>query len=292
MTARNGAPTGGRAKAAAKGTLAPDDGPRTLLFALSPAKTLDYETPLPAHAQATEPLFAGQSALLIRALRPLKWPQLATLMELSEPLARLNVARYKAWRRQPPEGAARPAVYAFDGDVYGGLDVRTLGPDDLAWAQQHLCLLSGLYGALRPLDAIQPHRLEMGTTLATDRGTNLYQFWGPRIAQEIRKRLRGQSAPLVVNLASQEYWRSVDRKALGLPVVDCVFEERRPGGAYKVISFNAKRARGLMARHAIRHRADTLATLRAFDAEGYGYDAAASDASTLVFRREAPPAPG
>ena len=265
-----------------------DTGEHTLLFVLSPAKTLDYETPLPAHARPSEPLFAGQSAQLIRALRPLKWPQLAELMELSEPLARLNVARYKSWRRQPAPGAARPAVYAFDGDVYGGLDVRSLGADDVAWAQDHLCLLSGLYGALRPLDAIQPHRLEMGTALATERGDNLYQFWGDRIAKELRRRVKGQPAPLVVNLASQEYWRSVDRKALGLPVVDCVFEERRPGGAWKVISFNAKRARGLMARHAILRRADTLATLRAFDAEGYRYDAAASDDTTLVFRREAP----
>lgn len=261
-----------------------------MLLLLSPAKTLDYETPL-ADVAATEPLFVPHSVLLIRELRKLKVADVAQLMDLSTPLAKLNVARYKAWRRVVPHAAARPAVLAFDGDVYGGLSARALPPGDLEWAQQHLCLLSGLYGVLRPLDRMQPYRLEMGTRLATGRGDNLYQFWGSRISEYLNQRLAGDPQPLVVNLASVEYARVVNRKALKSPVVDCVFEERRSGGEYKVISFMAKRARGLMARFAIEQRAGTLATLRGFRAEGYQYDAAVSGASTLVFRRDAPPTP-
>ena len=260
-----------------------------MLFLLSPAKTLDYETPL-ADVAASEPLFVPQSVKLIRELRKLKVADVAQLMDLSTPLAKLNVARYKAWHRAvPPQ--ARPAVLAFDGDVYGGLNARALAPKDLQWAQEHLCLLSGLYGVLRPLDRMQPYRLEMGTRLATEHGDNLYQFWGRRISEYLNQRLAGEAQPLVVNLASIEYARAVDRKVLNSPVVDCVFEERRSNGAYKVISFNAKRARGLMARFAIERRAGTLATLRGFRAEGYQYDAAVSNASTLVFRRDAPPTP-
>ena len=260
-----------------------------MLFLLSPAKTLDYETPL-ADVAATEPLFVPQSVQLIRELRKLRVADVAQLMDLSTPLAKLNVARYKVWRRAvPPQ--ARPAVLAFDGDVYGGLNARALAPKDLQWAQEHLCLLSGLYGVLRPLDRMQPYRLEMGTRLATERGENLYQFWGSRISEYLNQRLAGDAQPLVVNLASVEYARAVDRKALKSPVVDCVFEECRSGGEYKVISFMAKRARGLMARFAIERRAGTLATLRSFRAEGYQYDAAVSTASKLVFRRDAPPTP-
>ena len=179
---------------------------------------------------------------------------------------------------------SRPAVLAFNGDVYGGLDAASLGADDLAWAQQHLCILSGLYGVLRPLDRIQPHRLEMGTRLATDRGDNLYRFWGTRIAEHLNRRLAADRTPVLVNLASQEYFKSVDRSVLKGRVIECVFEEGQ-GGRYKVVSFFAKRARGLMARFATQHRISTPRQLEGFDLEGYAHAPAASAPDRLVFRR-------
>lgn len=259
-----------------------------MLFLLSPAKSLDYESVLPP-VTATEPLFVGQSVKLIAALRKHKPAQIAELMDLSPALASLNVARYKTWRRMVPD-SARPAALAFDGDVYAGLQARAMRPEQLAWAQDHLCILSGLYGVLRPLDRMQPYRLEMGTRLATERGGNLYQFWGSRIADYLDQRLAMESDPLVVNLASQEYFKVVDTRVLKAPVLDCVFEELRDGH-YKVISFMAKRARGLMARHAILNRVTHVRQLEAFAAEGYRYDAPASVPSRLVFRRDLPPAP-
>ena len=180
----------------------------------------------------------------------------------------------------------RQALLAFNGDVYEGLDARTLAPDDLDWAQQHLAILSGLYGVLRPLDWMQPYRLEMGTRLATALGSTLYQFWGPRIAQHLNIRLQGEAKPTVLNLASQEYFKSVDRKTLQARVVECVFEDWS-GGRYTIISFHAKRARGLMARHAITQRATRPRQLENFDAEGYAFVPAASEPDRLVFRRRA-----
>ncbi|MCB2029829.1 MAG: peroxide stress protein YaaA [Burkholderiaceae bacterium] len=257
-----------------------------MLLLLSPAKSLDYESPLPDVAHS-EPLFVSESVRLIRELRKYKPAQIAELMDLSDDLSRLNVARYKAWRRTVPQETSRPAVLAFDGDVYGGLQARALSPDDLHWMQEHVAILSGLYGVLRPLDRMQPYRLEMKTRLPNERGANLYQFWGPRIAQYLNRRLAGEADPLVVNLASQEYFRAVDRKALKARVVECVFEETR-GERHQVISFLAKRARGLMARHVVRQRARTVEQLESFDAEGYALVRAASTPERLVFRRNAP----
>ena len=194
-----------------------------MLFLLSPAKSLDYASPLP-DVPASEPLFVPESVRLIRVLRQYKAAQIAALMDLSDDLARLNVARYKSWRRAVPAQTSRPAILAFDGDVYVGLQARSLDPDDLAWLQDHLAILSGLYGVLRPLDRMQPYRLEMKTRLPNERGDNLYQFWGTRISVYLNKRQAAQAAPVVVNLASQEYFRAVDRKALKARVVDCVFE--------------------------------------------------------------------
>jgi hypothetical protein len=256
-----------------------------MLFLLSPAKSLDYAPP-PADLPHTQPLFVKQSAELIAVLRQKTPQQIASLMHLSDALATLNVARYEAWRPRFTARNAKQAALAFNGDVYGGLDAGTLSAEELAWAQDHLCILSGLYGVLRPLDRMQPYRLEMGTRLATDRGDNLYQFWGARIAEYLNRRLAADRTPVVINLASQEYFKAVDRKVLKGRVVDCVFEEGKAGG-YQVVSFFAKRARGLMARYATQHRISTPSQLQAFDLEGYAYAPAASAPERLVFRRSA-----
>ncbi len=257
-----------------------------MLFLLSPAKSLDYESPLPAGLPATQPQFVPQSKSLITVLRRQSPQQLAELMSLSDKLAALNVARYKAWSPTFTEANARQAALAFDGDVYGGLDAKTLGTDDLAWAQEHVGILSGLYGLLRPLDLMQPYRLEMGTRLPTAKADDLYGFWGARIAKHLNGLLQADRTPVVVNCASQEYFKAVDTKALKARVVHCVFEDWK-SGQYKIISFFAKRARGLMARYAITQRVETPQQLQGFDLEGYRYDAAVSGADRLVFRRKA-----
>ena len=257
-----------------------------MLFVLSPAKSLDYDTPpvVPTHSA---PLFPEQSAELIAVLREQSPQQIATLMSLSDKLAALNVGRYQAWSPKADTGNAKQAVLAFNGDVYEGLDANTLGKTQLDWLQQHLCILSGLYGVLRPLDLMQPYRLEMGTKLANPGGKDLYQFWGSRIAEYLNQRFEeeGAAEPVLVNLASQEYFKAVDRKALKARVVECVFEDYK-NGAYKIISFHAKRARGLMARYAITHRVTTPHQLEGFDLEGYAYDKLASEPERLVFRRK------
>lgn len=256
-----------------------------MLFLLSPAKSLDF-TPPSADLPHTQPLFVKQSAELIAVLRQKTPQQIASLMHLSDALATLNVARYEAWRPRFTARNAKQAALAFNGDVYGGLEAGTLSTEELAWAQDHLCILSGLYGVLRPLDRMQPYRLEMGTRLATDRGDNLYQFWGARIAEYLNRRLAADRTPVVINLASQEYFKAVDRKVLKGRVVDCVFEEGK-AGRYQVVSFFAKRARGLMARYATQHRISTPSQLQAFDLEGYAFAPAASAPERLVFRRSA-----
>lgn len=257
-----------------------------MLYLLSPAKSLDYDTPVPAavRRRATEPLFVEPAAGLIDVLRRKTAAEVATLMGLSDPLALLNVGRYAAWQPEADESNSKPAVLAFDGDVYGGLQARTLKAADLDWAQQHLVILSGLYGVLRPLDRLQPYRLEMGTALRTPRGKDLYAFWGDRIAEHLNERLATQRSRVVINLASVEYARAALRPALNARVIDCVFEDWKDG-RYKIISFFAKRARGLMARWAIDHRVDSPARLAKFQADGYACDADASAPDRLVFRR-------
>lgn len=259
--------------------------PLTMLFLLSPAKSLDYDTPLPPDLPHTRPTFVAEAGALIERLRTQSPQDIASLMDLSDKLAALNVARYDAWSPRFTAHNSRQALLAFNGDVYEGLDARSLDADDLAWAQQHVAILSGLYGVLRPLDWMQPYRLEMGTRLPTARGNTLYQFWGSQIAEHLNTRLRADTTPVVVNLASQEYFKAVDLKALKARVIDCVFEDWK-GGAYKIISFHAKRARGLMARHAITHRLSTPQQLEGFDLEGYAFAPAASAPDRLVFRRK------
>jgi len=254
-----------------------------MLMLLSPAKSLDYETP-PVTDRHTLPQFVSESAALIEVLKPLTPAQIATLMDLSDALSQLNVARYAAWSPKFTGRNSKQAVLAFNGDVYEGLDANTLSPEQLDWAQSHLAILSGLYGILRPLDWMQPYRLEMGTRLANPRGKDLYAWWGDTLAEHLNGVLAKQGDDLIINLASQEYFKAVKRKALKARVVDCVFEDHK-AGVYKVISFHAKRARGLMARHLIVNRITTVDGVRGFDAEGYGYVADASGPDRLVFRR-------
>ena len=257
-----------------------------MLFLLSPAKSLNYEAPVPKRiaALATDAPFPQRSAELIKVLRRKSARQVAELMDLSDALAQLNVARYQTWSDTTTPNNSRPAMLAFDGDVYGGLDATSLRAADVAWAQQHVAILSGLYGVLRPLDRLQPYRLEMGTALANAKGRDLYAYWGDTIAEHLNTRLEADASPVVINLASQEYFRAVRRKVLRARVIDCVFEDWK-GDRYKVISFFAKRARGLMARHAIDKRVRTPAGLKRFTAEGYAFDAAVSATDRFVFRR-------
>jgi cytoplasmic iron level regulating protein YaaA (DUF328/UPF0246 family) len=254
-----------------------------MLFLLSPAKTLDYASPI-AEVPHTLPAFGEDSARLIEVLRRKTPAQVASLMDISDPLAALNVARYQAWSPKFTARNARQAVLAFDGDVYDGLQARRMGVAELEWAQQHLRILSGLYGVLRPLDWMQPYRLEMGTSLQVGDAANLYQYWGSRISEHLNEVLAADKTPVVINLASQEYFKAVDRKALKARVIDCVFEEWKPGG-WKIVSFSAKKARGLMARYAIVKRVETPRKLENFNLEGYAFDPAASHPERLVFRR-------
>lgn len=258
-----------------------------MLFLLSPAKSLDYERPA-GEVPHSQPLFVKQSAALIDLLRQQSPQQIATLMSLSDTLAGLNVARYAAWRPKVTATNAKQAVLAFNGDVYGGLQASSLAAEELDWLQAHVCILSGLYGVLRPLDWMQPYRLEMGTALATAQGKNLYQFWGSQISEYLNQRLQRDLSPVVVNLASKEYFKAVDAKALKARVIECVFEEYK-NGQYKIISFMAKRARGLMARYAATQRVMTPRQLEGFDAEGYAFEAAVSQPQRLVFRRRKTP---
>ncbi|MFN3888554.1 MAG: peroxide stress protein YaaA [Aquabacterium sp.] len=255
-----------------------------MLILLSPAKSLDYETP-PVTDRHTVPEFVREASALIEVLRPYTPAQIASLMDLSDALATLNVARYAAWEPTFTSANSKQAVLAFNGDVYEGLDATSLKPADLDWAQDHVGILSGLYGVLRPLDWMQPYRLEMGTKLPNPRGKDLYAWWGDSLAEYLNRRLAEQGDDLLINLASQEYFKSVKRKALKARVVECVFEDWK-GGQWKVISFHAKRARGLMARHAVVKRARQVKDLLDFDAEGYAHDAAASTPDRLVFRRK------
>ena len=258
-----------------------------MLYLLSPAKSLDYttRTPAPIAELATEPAFMARSAELIALLRQRSVADVAALMDLSEPLATLNVERYAAWSPQMTPANSKPAALAFDGDVYGGLDAKHLTRADWVWAQQHVAILSGLHGVLRPLDRLQPYRLEMGTSLANPHGRDLYAYWGDGIAEHLNERIAADPTPVIVNLASNEYFRAADRKQVLRPrVIACVFEDWK-NGEYKVISFFAKRARGLMARHAVKKRIKTPAGLKTFDTEGYRFDADPSEPDRLVFRR-------
>ena len=256
-----------------------------MLFVLSPAKTLDF-TPAPG-LPATRPEFLKDSSEIARVARKLTRADLMDLMSISEKLADLNVARFKELDLTCDEGGLQAAL-AFAGDVYEGLRARELDADSFDYAQGHVRILSGLYGLLRPLDCIQPYRLEMGVSLRTRRGATLYDFWGDRIAKALRKAAEGHSNPTLVNLASQEYFGAVDARALKLPVLNIRFEEERDGRS-RVLAFFAKRARGEMARFAIDIRAERPDDLKAFDRMGYRFHPERSAPGDWVFSRPQPP---
>lgn len=254
-----------------------------LLFLLSPAKKLDYNSPVRTELHS-QPQMVPQAAALIEVLKQKTPTEIQQLMKLSDALTTLNVQRYADWQPEFTLDNARQAVLAFNGDVYEGLAAPELSDEDLQWLQQHALLLSGLYGVLRPLDLMQPYRLEMGTRLATDAGKNLYAYWGSQIATYINEQLAKASQPTVINLASNEYFKAVDKKTLQAPVVECVFQEQR-GEDWKIISFYAKKARGLMLRYAVDHRIDTVEGLKGFDVGGYHFTPEVSSETSLVFRR-------
>ena len=254
-----------------------------MLFFLSPAKALDYKTP-PHIATFTQPAYLKQSETLIKALRKLSPADIANLMDLSDPLALLNFNRYADWSLPFTPENAKQAVLAFDGDVYDGLSAKTLSADDLDFAQQKVRILSGLYGILKPLDLMQPYRLEMGTKFATEAGKDLYAFWDERLLDAINAELETMPDPVAINLASEEYFKAaVGRKIKGR-LIQPVFEDWK-NGRYKIISFYAKRARGLMTRYAVLNRLHQPEALQDFAEDGYGFVPEASDDRTWVFRR-------
>lgn len=253
-----------------------------MLAVISPAKTLDFDTPLRLSRHSL-PEFTDEAASLAAVMRRQQAPELMRLMNISDKLARQNVARYQAWSNDPTQ-YARQALFAFMGDVYSGLDARSLGARELTQAQKRLRILSGLYGVLRPLDLIQAHRLEMGTALATARGTNLYRYWGQQPTAALNAQLRVLRSRYLVNLASAEYFRVIALDALEGEVITPVFEDWS-NGTYKVVSFHAKRARGMMARYIIERRPRRPAELQDFASAGYRFDERSSSAAKLVFRR-------
>ncbi len=254
-----------------------------MLIVLSPAKTLDFTTP-PNTDKHSLPQFIGRSAELIKILRQHAPAQIASLMRISDPLAALNAERYAAWSKKFTRENSRQAVLAFDGDVYGGLDARSMSSGALGYAQSHIRILSGLYGLLRPLDLMQPYRLEMGTRLATSRGKDLYAFWGHTLTRTLDQELTDRNSKALVNLASEEYFKAVRTDKLSVPVVSPVFEDWK-NGQYKIISFYAKRARGLMARFAAVNNITEPERLKQFDMEGYSFDESRSSDRRWVFSR-------
>lgn len=258
-----------------------------MLIVLSPAKALDFSAP-PHAAPLTLPQMGEHTAELAKAAKKLKVSDLKRMMDLSDSLATLNRERFQAFDPESEDGLQ--AAFAFNGDVYLGLKARELDKTALAWAQNNVRILSGLYGVLRPMDAIQPYRLEMGVRIKTKRGGSLYDFWGPRVAEALDAGLAGHAQKAVVNCASQEYFGAVDRKVLKAPVVSCRFLEEKDGEA-RVISFFAKRARGAMARFAIDNRLARVDDLKAFDRDGYRFVPTLSNDDEFTFARPQPPPP-
>jgi len=256
-----------------------------MLLVLSPAKNLDYETPAKTKQKST-PDFLDDARELIDQLRELAPHEISALMGISDKLGVLNYDRYQSWNTPFTPDNAKQAVLAFNGDVYSGLAAEAFKADDFKFAQKHLRILSGLYGLLRPLDLMQPYRLEMGTKFANLRGKDLYQFWGEQITDALNKQLKSLKSETLVNLASNEYFKSVKPKLLNAEIITPVFKDWK-GDKYKIISFFAKKARGLMTRYIIENRITDVEAIKGFDLEGYTYNADMSTAKEWVFTRQA-----
>ncbi len=255
-----------------------------MLLVISPAKNLDYDTPTPIK-KSTKAMFLDNAQALVDVLQPMAPHKLSSLMGISDKLGVLNHDRYQEWQLPFSKPKTRQAVLAFKGEVYLGLDAYTLSDEDFAFAQEHLRILSGLYGVLRPLDSIMPYRLEMGTKLKTSYGKDLYQFWGDTITVHLNKQLKKLKTDTLVNLASQEYFKSVDKAELNAKVVTPVFKEWK-NGQYKVLSFFAKKARGQMSAYIIKNKLQQAEQIKAFDTDGYTFNAALSSENEWVFTRK------
>lgn len=255
-----------------------------MLTVISPAKSLDLD---PVEVAPTEPAFQADAIRLAKTARGLTLRGLQDLMEISPDLARLNRDRFRAFSDEPAADAVKPAIFAFNGDTYQGFEAKTLSEDDISYAQDHLRILSGLYGLLRPLDGIQPYRLEMGSRLRTRRGASLYAYWGPQISNALNDQAKEIGTDILVNCASQEYFAAADTKALKLRVVTPQFMEIKAGKP-RIVSFFAKRARGAMARFVVENRLTSADQLREFSAGGYQFDPDLSEGGRLVFCRDYP----
>ena len=255
-----------------------------MLLVVSPAKKLDFESPLATTKTSQASLLAHSEVLIERCLE-LSSDQIASLMKLSDKLAGLNAARFGEWSLPFTTENARQAVLAFNGDVYSGLDADSFSDDDFNFAQQHFRILSGLYGLLKPLDLMQAYRLEMGTKLDNVRGANLYQFWGDIITNELNQALAEQGDDVLINLASNEYFKAVNKKTLNATIITPQFKDWK-NGQYKIISFFAKKARGLMARYIIQNQITTIEQLKDFDLAGYQFSGDLTQGNELVFTRK------
>ena len=254
-----------------------------MLVLLSPAKSLDYEVPL-LTKKSTKPRFIDESAELIEGLRKLSVKQVAKLMDISDKLAELNHGRFADWRSEFTKENSRQAILAFTGDVYQGMELAEWSAEDFSRAQKQVRILSGLYGVLRPLDLMQAYRLEMGTKFANDRGKNLYEFWGSKVTSLLNQDLKKSGSETVVNLASNEYFSVVKKDELKGELVTPVFKDEK-NGKYKIISFYAKKARGMMADFIVREGIQDAKDLKNFKTAGYKYSAKESGGGELVFLR-------
>lgn len=261
-----------------------------MLAVISPAKSLDFETPARARKH-TQPDFLGDSAELADTLRGYSPARLKKLMRISDKLAGENAQRWQDFEPPFTPDNAKVAIEAFTGDVYLGLDASTLSARDFTWIQKHLRILSGLYGLLRPLDLIQPYRLEMGTSIKTPRGKDLYRFWGDKLTAAVNDTLAEQRSKVLVNLASNEYFSALQPEEIDGRVITPVFKDKGKDGRYRVMSFYAKRARGAMVRYLVDQRATSPSKLQAFDSLGYRFSPEDSDADRWVYLRDTPPAP-